>query len=414
MGLTMDRFDAVVAKSKDPRMTQKAQFNVRYPTGFLNFDFLNGTVVHVKDRKTQKEIGKYNSIGILDGSIVFFVGRSGCGKTTLALQMAANIIRPFPNGEIYHEDIEGGVADERKYQLMHMTPEEAETRYKQRNAGITSENFFERMKILHDNRLEVRDQLTYDTGYVDMEGNKIYKLEPVVVILDSLAMMMPESVSEEDGIAGGMSATHNAKVNAQIFRRLVPMLKMANIILFVVNHITDDPSIRPKKPQLAFLKIGEALPGGKEAVYAATNILRIDDAEKLKPDEGLKINGMIADVSLVKARSSFNGRMTKMVLNYDTGFDPELSLFIMLKENKLLNGSAVYPYFGDREDLKFTQATFRTKLEANSELQEVFAIECFKYLQTIISDPEISEARADLSNSIQNRIFGMMQVPMLS
>lgn len=407
--IVASRFREIVGKSKDLAMRSEAAASVRYTSGFLNFDFLNGTVVHVTDIKTSKEIMSYNSIGIIDGSIVFFVGRSACGKTTLALQMAGELIRSFKNGSIHHEDIEGGIADERKYQLIGLKPDEAESRYIQRNAGISAENFFERVMILHDNKLEMSSELTYDTGYLDMSGRKIYKLEPTVVIMDSLALLMPEKILEEEGVAGGMSATSPAKMNAQIFRRMIPMLKMANIILFVINHITDDINLRPKKSQLAFLKQGEALPGGKEAVYLATNILRVDDIEKLKPEEGYKINGAIVELSLVKARSSFNGKKTKLVLNYDIGFDSDLSLLLMLKEAKALTGSAIYPSLGGRDDLKFTQATFKQKLYENEEMQRLFAEECYKVLCTMISDPYHDEDRLNSSRNIQSMIFNLMK-----
>lgn len=402
MSLLISRFDAVVGKLKDHKIKAESESGIRLPTGFLNFDFMNGSIVHVIDPKTTQEVASYNSIGIKDGSLNIFIGRSQSGKTTIALQMAGNVVRGYKTSCIFFESVEDGITDERKFQLLRMTPTEAELKFKQRNVGVTAENFFERCKIIHDEKNEHRDDYLYDTGFVSVLGKKIYKLEPTVIILDSLAMLMPEKYADADELSGQMAATAAAKTNTQIFKRLIPLLANVNMILFVINHINDDVSLMPKKPQLPFLKLGEALPGGKTVNYLATTIIRVDDVKKLKAEEGFKIDGAIIELSLVKARSTHGGRKTWLVLDYDNGFDEELSLLHTLNEEKLLNGST-YKYLGDRDDLKFTLSTFKEKLHESQELQQVFATTCFNYLMTTISNPTIK-----FDNSTSNNIFSMI------
>lgn len=408
-----NRFRERTKKNKDIKLTSTAESGVRYPTGFLNFDFLNGVIIHVKDINTQEEVCSYTSVGILDGSYCLFVGRSGAGKTTLALQIAGKIIKPFKTATVFHDDVEGGIEDTRKYQLLGMTPQEAEIerRYDQRTWGITANSFFGKIKELYDERMENRDNYLYDTGYVDMINRKIYKLEPCVYILDSLALLQSDDIVDDDELSGGMTASRTAKLNNQIFRRLVPMIKSVNIILFVINHIQADSSPTPKKPDLAFLKMGEALPGGKDQAYLATNIFRIDDVEKLKEGEKFKIPGAIVEVQFVKARSSWNGRATRLVLDFRHGFDPELSLLNMLSKEGALTGSATYPTLADREDMKFTYATFKDKLVANPEMQKVFAEECFKVLRKYLRDSVPEEDKViETSANIMNSILSMSNI----
>ena len=67
-----DMFRAKMKSTKDPRMFEEASADYAYPTGFLSFDYMNGTVVHVKKGDMQFQ---YNSLGIVDGSMVTVIGR---------------------------------------------------------------------------------------------------------------------------------------------------------------------------------------------------------------------------------------------------------------------------------------------------------------------------------------------------
>ena len=67
----MNSFRQKVGKDKDARMSQEAVFDVSYATGFLGFDFLNGTVIHVK---TPEKKFKYNSINYVDGAYTYVLG----------------------------------------------------------------------------------------------------------------------------------------------------------------------------------------------------------------------------------------------------------------------------------------------------------------------------------------------------
>ena len=68
-------------------------------------------------------------------------------------------------------------------------------------------------------------------------------LPPTVVIVDSLAMMMPEDNLSTEEIQGSMAATGIAKVNSQFFKKCVQIIQQANIILMFINHITQNVSI---------------------------------------------------------------------------------------------------------------------------------------------------------------------------
>lgn len=389
--LVADLFRSKMNTLKDPRMKKEAEPDYSYPTGFLTFDFMNGTVVHVKKDDMQFS---YNSIGIVDGSMVTVIGRSSSGKTTWCVQCAGNIIRQYKSSCIWMDSVEGGIVDTRAQALLKMYGEEFKDRWIPRNTGVTAENFYQRIKYVHDLKLESADQITYDTGTYTPDGEKIYKMEPSVYILDSLAMLAPGKLTEEEELSGQMSVTSAAKTNTTVFKRIIPMLKAANIILFVINHITEDVQINAfakTQGQLSYLKPGERLGGGRAAIYVTNLLVRLDDHSKLKADEGLGIDGTLVDFTLLKSRTAAVGQKTTLVFNYSVGFDQDLSLYYFLKTRKLINGAGIGLYIGDRNDLKFSQKNFKNKLQTNEEFRKVFMQYCLQELQSLIHDPMAQE-----------------------
>lgn len=407
MGLLADRFRAQMAKTKDPRM-EEANADVLYPTGFLPFDFLNGYRVHVK---SETEDFWYNAVGIVDGSSVSLCGRSGSGKTTAAIQMAANIVRPFPEATIFFDDIEGGSNATRRELLTHFTPEEAEQRIIYRNTAVSAENFYKRIASIYEIKMNNRADFEYDTGKLDSRGNKIYKLIPTVYILDSLAMLTPEKLTEEEELSGQMSTTATAKTNTAVFKRIVPKLKAANIILFTINHINDKIEVNAfthTKSQVSFLKPGETLPGGKAALYLANNLIRVDDGAKLKETDGLGINGKIVDFEIIKSRTNAAGRSVPMVFDFTNGFDDILSLFMFLKSTgAIITGATCY--IRGHEDMKFRQRDFKNKLFNDPEFAKAFNEVARAELETLLGNPEIEDQKniTQPNQAIINSILGL-------
>lgn len=408
MTLLANLYREKASKLKDFNMKNESEFSVGYSTGFLSFDFLNGTAVHVKSESREFS---YYSVGITDGSMVMVIGRSASGKTTWTIQTAANIIRPFKTAMVMHDDIEGGINPQRLELLTNFFGDELTDRYIIRNSGITAENFYERIKMLYDIKMTDRSKFEYDTGLYDTRGNRLFKLEPTVYILDSLSLMMPEKYVAEDELSGQMSTTAGARANAMIFRRLMPMLKSANIILFIINHINQKVELsmaQMTKNQVSYLKQGETLPGGNVPVYLSNTLIRFDDNSKLKPEEGFHIKGSLVDVSLVKSRTSAAGRSVTLVFEQDKGFDTDLSLFLLLKEKKMINGAGAFLYIGDRSDIKFSQKEFKNKLKENPELKEIFMTAVMDALKSMVNQMDNERFEANQVDTMANDILSRL------
>jgi recA bacterial DNA recombination protein len=407
MGLLESRFREKMAKLKDPKMDE-GSFDVLYPTGFLPFDYANGYIVNGKTHDGREFF--YNAIGIVDGSSNMVIGRTGSGKTTFAIQAGANIIKPFQDAVMFYDDIEGGSNEVRREILTQFSPLEIKKRVIYRNSAISAENFYKRIQELYDEKLSHRDDYEYNTGKLDSGGNEIYKLTPTVYVLDSLAMLTPDKITDEEELSGQMSTTATAKVNTSVFKRIIPKLKAANIILFVINHINQKVEINPfsrSKSQIAWLKPDETIPGGNASQYVANNIIRIDDNTKLKDSDGLGVAGKIVDFSMVKSRSNRPGNPVSMLFRYDIGYDPILSLYVFLKSIGAIESKGAYMNLIN-SDIKFTQKTFMEKLYSDSKFTEVFNDVCKHNLEKLLGTINIveNERISEFQKSIINSIIG--------
>lgn len=411
----LNEINEVLEKTKDFSMINDAEFDVQYPTGFLSFDY-RACGKKIKVNCSDGNTFSYDSIGIVDGSLNMFIGRSGCGKSTFVVQTASNIVRPFENGLIFADFTEAGMMKDRFESLSGFTPEEFTNKVKIRNSGINIENVYKRIKVIHDIKLSNTDKYRYDTGVYDTYGNKIYKFQPTVYIIDSIPNLTTEKIAEEDDMSGQMSTTANAKALAQLYRRITQICKEANIILMAINHITE--KIEPNafihtKAKLPYLKQNESLPGGTTPPYLST-VFRLDDGSKITSDKEFGIEGCYVSVSNVKSRAGMSGAVSAvdLVFNYVIGFDPDLSLFIMLKNAGKVNGAGAYLYFGDRNDHKFSQKNFKEKLATDPELLDIFVNEAFNYLRGELDIYEkLKSASVSKSTSlIMDRIKNMNNI----
>ena len=390
VSLLSQLFRKRVADTKDFNMINEANEDIGYPTGYLNFDFLNGYITYEADPATGKKKAYY-STGLTDGSYVAFIGNTGTGKTTLICQMAANIVRPFKTSTIFEDSLEAGLTHARRRSLSGFSDEEYKNRYIIRNSGITAENVYERIKMIHDLKIANPDQFLYDTGHKDSYGNPIMKFEPTIYILDSIAMLMPKKYTEEDELAGKSMGPASALIITSVFRSILPMLKAANIILFGINHILEDVQLTamPKKQIVPYLKQGERLPKGRTITFLANNIIRIENQNKLKKDEGYKIEGSVTSVQILKSRSSGNKMATNLVFDFDNGFDPWLSLLRFMQDNKLIQGSGVSMYFDEEKKYKFSQSNFLEQIKSDAGFRNAFLAAVLPHLKAIPAQRDV-------------------------
>lgn len=400
----MNLFNEKMKKSKSN--IREAEADYMYSTGFLELDYVNGTIIHVTP-KDQPE-SEYQSVGLVDGSSNTFIGRSGCGKSTFVTQIIGNMLRQNPGSVAYIDDIERSLPDFRKQFLLGLPEEELKERVHFRDSGITTENVYEQIKTIRDIKVENRSELEYDTGKLDIYGNKIYKMVPTFYLIDSFAMLMPEEIQDKSiDESTNMTSAQISKKNTELVKKIGQMLKEANIIMFVINHILQDIStgFMPNAAQVSGLRQGERLPGSRTSLYLANNMFRLDDAGTLKDSEGLGIRGTVVNIKAVKSRTNANNVPVPLIFNKTTGaFDNVLSLFYFLKSNGALGGAGKSMYLENCPDIRFSQKEFKEKLMESPELQKAFAELCRQYLSALLSDTKAEGVsnEFDINNMILN------------
>ena len=396
MTMLATAFREQVKATKDITKMNEMNYSVSYPTGFLNLDAANGYIQEVNGKLRYE-------LGLTDGSINMLIGESSTGKTSLLITIACNIVKRFATSCVFFEQAEVGTNIQRiKHLSGFATDEEFSKRFIIRDAGITIESVFERVKMIHDIKVKNPDSYLYDTGMVDMRGEPIFKFEPTIVIIDSVKMVLSKKNSEADETTN-MTGAANAKANSEYYTKMVPLCREANIIMILINHINVDinTGFLPKKSELPYLKQGEHISAGRTLIYAVSNMFRLDIKNKLKEEEGFGIAGSVVNIDIVKSRTNKSGRgRCFLVFNQETGFDPDLSLFLLLKENKILEGGGAFLKVPGC-DVKFSQRTFKDTLYSSPELYQAFIKTCFDFLTKSMMD-EYLRIKAEEEKKIAN------------
>ena len=180
---------------------KESRVTVSFQSGFDLLDYRNGKIVYAG----QNDESSYYSLGFDEGKYVLVIGASGTGKSTWVMQAAANIVAPYENGSIFHDDIENATTETRFRNLSGWSREEVKNKYFRRNVGITAENFYENIKMIHDLKIKNYKSLAINSGCLGSDGEELEVLPPTVYILDSLALLMPKDLTEEEKLSGQMA-----------------------------------------------------------------------------------------------------------------------------------------------------------------------------------------------------------------
>ena len=370
---------ALRADDKSAHLFESNGTFVAYKTGFPELDYDMGFMVNVFD-DNNKLMKTYPAKGIVAGSVVCIIGKTHVGKTTLASQIAANIVRPFPSGCVFHYDLEGGSNPTRVSNITRLYPSEMEDKYILRQAGGSIEELKATIANIYLEKIGNPSVYMYDTGELDSYGKPLTAFAPTVLVIDSVASMTTiVNENTKDGIKKLeeiSSQTEVMRLTAEIgrfFKESMPMLKRANIIMIIINHIKTRPGMGvPQAPELRYLKQDETLPCGKAIQYYTNTLIRLTaiGAEKYEMETD-GFDGFGVNAQFIKNRSNIDGTVAHLMYDKVHGYDSLKSSFLFAKDMGLIGGNRAGYYFGDRKDKKFKLSTIRDDFNNDRELYKI-------------------------------------------
>lgn len=360
----------------------KEIFSPSYLTGIDIVDYRNGRFE-----------GKEKVLGISGGKILTVVGKSGSGKSTLAYMIAGKILKTSEGAQIIHLDYERAANKARISKMTGVGVDKIKDDsdiYTFLNSNISSESLYQLVKAIHKIKMDNKDDLTI---VKDFNGEKVEYLIPTVIIVDSIASMIPNDIIDEKELSGSMSASAIAKVNNSIYKRITNFITDANITIININHITQSIAMGPgsTKPALNFLAQGESLPGGTSSVFLSDSLLKLDPGSKLEEDKDFGIKGFTTTAQYIKSRSNASGRKFKLIFDQDLGFDNLLTNIQFLKDEGLLKGSGHGYYIETMPDKKFKMKTVRETYAADEEFRKGFdeyIVKCYETFLTDVNEEE--------------------------
>lgn len=348
---------------------RRTQTAVSYPTGFVNLDYRNGYYVEVRNEDNEL-VKKYPSVGMVGGSFITIIGKSGVAKTTAAVQFAANIVRNFNNGFVVHFDVEQALTYTRIRNVTGWTTEELKSKYILKQERTYIEDIFDTIVQISEEKISNFNEYSYETGLLNEFNEPIRMLVPTVIILDSIPTVSAKEKKTIE-LEGGTYANRVAKDLAQFYKRLTPIIKEANIIFFAINHINNKIEINPMvktQPQLLGMKMDESMPGGNAPIYYAHNVLKfVTNGKFTKEEHGF--DGFRVRCEFLKSRTNKSIQSTVMIYNQETGFDPIQTQYEFANDNGLVEGRNPYRYFINNKDIKFDSRKFKESFLENVELR---------------------------------------------
>ena len=322
----------------------KDEKRIMLSTGFRNIDTTLGYRVY--DEHTNELIR--TNRGILSGSKVTLTGVSHSGKSTLAIEMAGSMIRPWvlkgdTRAKIYVFDTEVGVNRERFKILTKYTLDQI------------------------NDHVEFEEELTVEAikkcilGIVKEKDNKEYKLDqmenhsgrqvlmhaPSIIIIDSITNLITDKVAD---IQKDTSNTMYMQVAGEIdrfMRQYGYVLHRYNISIITVAHTGKEfdidamPGQRPKR-KWKFLPAGHKIKAPSAMTYGCDVGIHFDsivarDRSQMEEKQSAGYLDATSAVSAIIYKSRQTGEGASFYLVQDpAGFDPLKSLIFECQKLKIL------------------------------------------------------------------------------
>ena len=350
-----------------------------YPTGISVIDYMLGYIVNVKN-EAGEIIKQRECIGLQAGSFNVLTGATQSFKTTLGIQMVANIAYKF-NGNVVHIDAENRLSLQRVKTLTKLPEAWFDTdypRYTIKNGAIGYDTLQEYLTEIYENKMKYKDVITKDTGEVDDHNRPIKLMPPTLVFLDSLSDVIAKEYDIRDKkewdkqkeMRSNTDGMQNAKTLKGVINDILPMLKEANIIFITIAHENANVAMSafagPKK-QFQYGNKDIKISGGRTVEYNASALMTFtgeikDDSRYHENTDGFEGNTVLFEPTKVSTNESGNAK---------TGLSARIII------DKRLNGAdnlrTLVKFLEDKGRIKGDRRGYKVLSESGEEISEKFS-----------------------------------------
>lgn len=296
-----------------------------YPTGISVIDYTLGYRVNVRNQ-SGSIVKQRICLGLQAGSFDVLTGATQSFKTTIGMQMAANIAYAN-NGNIVHIDAENRLSLQRA-KILTKLPDIWFTgdypRYAIKNGAIGYDTMQNYITEIYETKMRAKTVLLKDTGEVDDQNNPIWLMPPTVVFLDSLSDVISKEYDMRDKkewdkqkeMRSNTDGMQNAKTLKGVISDILPMMKEANIILITIAHENANVAMTafagPKK-QFQYGNKDVKISGGKSVEYNASALMTFtgeikDDSRYHIETDGFEGNTVLFEPTKVSTNVSGNAK----------------------------------------------------------------------------------------------------------
>jgi archaellum biogenesis ATPase FlaH len=362
-----------------------------YPTGLLVLDYANGSWIEITNEKGEKEI--IPSLGIPAGSLVSIIGSTGVGKSTLAIQIGWNIIKPFNNGMLIIEDCEKTNSRQRITNLVNAKYDEP--RIKLIKSHTTIDDTLDTFTAICNAKEAGGKSFMYEVKNRSYDGKSFWMYEPTVFIIDSLPSFNGKDYNVES-LGNQIDQMKASKDITRFYTNILDRAWKYNVIFIVINHIRPATNINPyAAPPQGLLMISpqtETLPRGSVPQYFSNTYFRIKtkkSAAYTLEDDGF--TGYKCEIVLAKSKTNVVGTTFPVTFNNVIGFDPVYSIYEFANSLGLIKGRNPYLTLTGFEERKFNRKEFNSLMIADKDFREGFLRALKPYYEVLLGSKKISE-----------------------
>lgn len=355
---------------------------ITYSTGLLPLDYANGFWQEVTVDGVKKTVPV---TGITGGTVVTIIGTTGTGKTTLATQMAYNIIRPFEDSTMIFIDTEKTSNRDRIVKLARAKYDDPRIILKKDKTTI--EDVLEMFTDICETKEKGGNRYKYRVKGRTFDGSDMMVYVPTVMVIDSLPNFNGKEFNVED-LGNNVDGMRGAKDVTRFFTNVLDRMWTYNITLFIINHVRPKADMNPYAGTpngLMMLGQGEQLPRGAVAQYYSNTFFRIKvrKSDAYTMDEN-GFTGYKSTIQLAKSRTNTVGTTFPVAFLGEEGFDSYYTIYEYANSLGLIKGRNPYLYFEGLEEYKFNRKDFRKMLVSMAEFRRGVLTVLKPYLEALL------------------------------